>query len=116
MPDLFTSEVPAWDRGPRCPEKDCGGAAVPVYEHHLFLGKNAPRPGEHALPASHNLACATCGKTWRGRRDEEERAAEAHYAWEMNHRGAGSHRRSEWEARKLADEAAKVARLKEGRW
>lgn len=97
-------EVPEWERGPRCGE--CGGAAVPIYEHHLHTKK---------LPEPRNLACAVCGRTWRGTTKDEERAAEAHWAWEQAHKGGG-HRRSEWEARKLAEERAKVERLREGRW
>lgn len=134
---LPPDDVPAWDRGPRCPDQACGGPAVPVEAHHLEevrkAGEVVPCPSckhEHAGPelaficvgciceerpaAPSRLACARCGKAWRGLAEEVADARAANAAWETSAPAAMA--RSRWEAAKLDGERAKVARLKEGRW
>ena len=102
----------AWDRGP----------AVPLAEHH---DEKALLQG--VLGGAGQLACARCNRVWSATPEDIEEAREANDAWLTSTYATervGDGRsvryvpmaRSRWEAKKLANEAAKVERLKEGRW
>lgn len=104
-------EAPPWDRGPRCPAKDCGGPAIPVAVHHLEAVRKAgeaqpcPKcPHQHAgpemasicigcpcperPPAPALLACARCGEAWRSPAAEVDAAVLANEAWKASAVGA----------------------------
>lgn len=102
--------IPEWDRGPKCPLEGCGGPAVPIDEHHRL---KTIEPGKKGRPTSHRIACAWCGKTWRGTNTEDAAAWHAHWAWEAGHYEKG---RSLHEERTRAAEKAKADRLLQGRW
>lgn len=89
---------------------------MPIGEHHQV--KTLLR----AVLGGGDLACARCGNVWVGGTGEVTAAREANEAWEKNtatwggSQAAAGLSRSEWEAKKVAEERAKLKRLKEGRW